>query len=71
MSILNRIENVSELYNPVYKGYNYEKIQASENKYSIRIIPKKRKEIYRMYVEPKEGGVKINIIKIDDHSYDV
>ncbi len=71
MAHLKRIENVSEFYKPALKGYNFEKITNANNKYSIRIIPKRRTEIYRMYVEPKDGGVRINIIKIDDHSYDV
>ncbi len=66
---LERIENINELRNAAFIGYNYEKVEGSKNKYSLRIVPKRRKSEYRMYVEPQEKGIKINIITIDKHKY--
>ena len=51
-------------------GYNLEKVTGSKNNaYSIRIIPKKRKSPYRMYLIPYSEGIEINIQKIDAHEY--
>lgn len=69
MTILKLESNINCFHEERYKGYNYEPCHGEDNKYSMRIIPKKDKSPYRMYLEPRNGGVEINIIKIDKHTY--
>lgn len=69
MGLFDVFKNINEFYKPYFRGYNLEKVEGTENKYSIRIIPKMRKSSYRMYLESSEKGVKITIIKIDKHTY--
>lgn len=52
-----------------YQGYNYEKILGTSDKYSLRIIPKKRKSPYRLYLKRSNQGGEIELIKIDKHKY--
>ena len=61
--------NIFNFKKPYYKGYNFEKCEGTKNKYSLRIIPKKRKSNYRMFLEPTDGGVEIEIVSINRHKY--
>ena len=69
MTIFNHEQNISCFHEERYKGYEFEPVEGEKNKYSIRIIPKKRKSSYRLYLEPTNHGIEIKIIKIDKHKY--
>lgn len=69
MILLEKLDNIFDIMKFV-PGYNLEKVTGSKNNaYSIRIIPKKRKSPYRMYLIPYSEGIEINIQKIDAHEY--
>ena len=70
MGFFDQVTNLHEFaVAPYLKGYNLEKVKGTENDYSIRIIPKKRKSNYRMYLTTTNNGIEITIIKIDRHTY--
>lgn len=56
IDLLESIDNIDLMYS--YQGYNYEKILGTSDKYSLRIIPKKRKSPYRLYLKVVTKGLK-------------
>lgn len=67
ISMLESINNIDLMRN--FPGHNYEKVQGTIDKYSLRIIPKKKKSLYRLYLKRCNQGIEIEIIKIDKHKY--
>lgn len=69
MILFDQFDNIFD-FKKCLPDYNLEKVRGSKNNaHSIRIIPKKRKSPYRMYLIPYKDGIEINIQKIDAHEY--
>ena len=69
LEILEGLENIDNMAK--FSGYNYEKVKGKTSTYSLRIIPKRNKSPYRLYLTREENGIKIVIIDIDKHKYKI
>lgn len=69
IGVLEGLVNIDNMVK--FSGYNYERVKGTPNAYSLRIIPKKNKSPYRLYLTREENGIKIVIIDIDKHMYKI
>lgn len=71
MELFAHVKDISAFdKNGMLGGYNLEKVKNSSiGAYSIRIIPKKRKSDWRMFLIPTDCGIQIEIIDINRHDY--